>query len=119
MKTAIYTPPHAEPALTVQYNKELMKPLRYGSFSFDGDAFLAEAPGGHHHSRAEIDQLRSHFQHGLDRPKHWYQAQLIHYGKYSLVAKNVAKRRLENAVRRGKLCVPGHIRRIEKGLRKE
>lgn len=80
---------------------------------------LAEATAGYYHPRATIDQLRAQFNGGVDRPSHWYEAQLIHYGLASSRSKGTAKMRLQDAVREKQICLPDYVRQVEEDLRRE
>ncbi|KAI0426611.1 hypothetical protein F5Y09DRAFT_345502 [Xylaria sp. FL1042] len=89
-------------------------------FSFAGDLY-AEASGHNRHRRAAVSELKEHFKSGSDkdRPAHWFEAQLIHYGLQPSKTKSVARMRLFDAVNAGKLAVPSHIQKLEKELKNE
>ncbi|KAI1083955.1 hypothetical protein F5B20DRAFT_360106 [Whalleya microplaca] len=89
-------------------------------FAFAGDLF-AEASGHNRHRRATPAELKEHFKNGSDkdRPAHWFEAQLIHYGLQPSKTKSVARMRLYDAVNAGKLSVPSHIQKLESDLKKE
>ncbi|KAK0701473.1 hypothetical protein B0T21DRAFT_417033 [Apiosordaria backusii] len=54
-----------------------------------------------------------------DRPAHWYEAQLVHYGLPPSKNKGTAKMRLYEALSKGSLAVPGQILKLEADLKKE
>ncbi|KAK9424646.1 hypothetical protein SUNI508_03522 [Seiridium unicorne] len=89
--------------------------------SANGD-FYAEASGSNRHRRAAPSELKSHFNttgSEKDKPAHWYEAQLIHYGLPPSKTKSVAFKRLFEAVRADNLSVPSHIVKVEAELKKE
>ncbi len=89
-------------------------------FAFAGGDLFAEASGRNRHRRATPAELEAHFGSGSDkdRPAHWFEAQLIHYGLPPSKTKAVARMRLYDAVRAGGLSVPAHIRTLEADLKK-
>lgn len=89
--------------------------------SANGD-FYAESSGNNRHRRATTSELKEHFKSsgsGKDKPAHWYEAQLIHYGLQPSKTKSVAFKRLFDASNTGKLSVPAHITKLEADLKKE
>lgn len=66
-------------------------------------------------------ELNEHFSSGRDKdhPAHWFEAQLIHYGLKPSKTKPVARMRLYDAIKAGKLTVPTHLTSLEDKLRKE
>ncbi|KAI0162760.1 hypothetical protein BJ166DRAFT_276876 [Pestalotiopsis sp. NC0098] len=89
--------------------------------SANGD-FYAESSGNNRHRRATVPELKEHFQSsgsGKDKPAHWYEAQLIHYGLPPSKTKAVAFKRLFDASNTGGLSVPAHITKLESDLKKE
>lgn len=94
-------------------------PATSGIFSFAGDSLFVEASGRSLHRRATLPELRAHFDASADRPAHWYEAQLVHYGLPPSRVKGTAKMRLYDAVKGGGLAVPGHMKSVEVGLKKE
>ncbi|MBE3044666.1 hypothetical protein IMZ48_19315 [Candidatus Bathyarchaeota archaeon] len=91
---------------------------RNGIFYFKDDNFFVDT-GGHSHRRATIAELRSHFDRRADRPAHWYEAQLIHYGLPASRVKGTAKMRLQYAVREDDIRLPGSMKRMEEDLRRK
>lgn len=89
-------------------------------FSYAGDLF-AEASGHNRHRRATVAELKDHFKSGSekDHPAHWFEAQLIHYGLQPSKTKAVARMRLFDAVNKGNLSIPSHIKKLESELKKE
>ena len=76
-------------------NMSLMPPSVRDGWSYSGD-FHVEASGNNRHRRATIPELKAVFD-GTDgqkdRPAHWYEAQLIHYGLPPSKTKGTAKMR--------------------------
>jgi hypothetical protein len=99
----------------------LIPPSARDGWSYSGD-FHVEASGNNRHRRATIPELKAVFD-GTDgqkdRPAHWYEAQLIHYGLPPSKTKGTAKMRLFDAVGKGNLAVPAHIRKVETELKKD
>ncbi|KAH6842537.1 hypothetical protein B0I37DRAFT_198764 [Chaetomium sp. MPI-CAGE-AT-0009] len=99
----------------------LIPPSVRDGWSYSGD-FHVEASGNNRHRRATIPELKAVFD-GTDgqkdRPAHWYEAQLIHYGLPPSKTKGTAKMRLFDAVGKGNLAVPAHILKVEAELKKE
>ncbi|EAQ84641.1 hypothetical protein CHGG_08655 [Chaetomium globosum CBS 148.51] len=99
----------------------LIPPSSRDGWSYSGD-FHVEASGNNRHRRATIPELKAVFD-GTDgqkdRPAHWYEAQLIHYGLPPSKTKGTAKMRLFDAVGKGNLTVPAHILKVETELKKE
>lgn len=96
-------------------------PVTRGAWSYAGD-FYVESSGHNRHRRFTIPELKAHFDGSdpvTDRPAHWYEAQLLHYGLPPSKTKGTAKMRLFEAVHKTSLAVPGHILKIEADLRKE
>lgn len=99
----------------------LIPPSARDSWSYSGD-FHVEASGNNRHRRATIPELKAVFDGAdgqKDRPAHWYEAQLIHYGLPPSKTKGTAKMRLFDAVGKGNLAVPAHILKVETELKKE
>ncbi|KAK3295017.1 uncharacterized protein B0H64DRAFT_402382 [Chaetomium fimeti] len=99
----------------------LIPPSARDGWSYSGD-FHVEASGNNRHRRATIPELKAVFD-GTDgqkdRPGHWYEAQLIHYGLPPSKTKGTAKMRLFDAVGKGNLAVPAHILKVETELKRE
>ncbi|KAK4150713.1 hypothetical protein C8A00DRAFT_36693 [Chaetomidium leptoderma] len=99
----------------------LGRPVTCDGWSYSGD-FHVEASGNNRHRRATMPELKAVFD-GTDgpkdRPAHWYEAQLIHYGLPPSKTKGTAKMRLFEAVNKGNLAVPSHIVKVEADLKKE
>lgn len=99
----------------------LAPPVQKDGFSYVGDSFYREA-SNKSHRRATIPELKAHFS-GKDpenRPAHWYEAQLLHYGLPPSKVKGTAHKRLFDAVMaKGSLTVPANVRKIEADLKKE
>ncbi|KAK3682110.1 hypothetical protein B0T22DRAFT_276297 [Podospora appendiculata] len=96
-------------------------PATRDAWSYSGDLHV-EVSGHNRHRRAAVPELKAHFDGSdgpKDRPAHWYEAQLIHYGLPPSKTKGTAKMRLFEAVNRGNLTVPPHIGRLESELKKE
>ncbi|CAN8105802.1 unnamed protein product [Discula destructiva] len=100
----------------------LAPPVEKDGFSYAGDALYREASNLNRHRRATIPELKAHFS-GKDkddnRPAHWYEAQLLHYGLAASKVKGTSHKRLFDAVMKGGLTVPAHIQKIEADLKKE
>lgn len=99
----------------------LIPPVQKDAFSYAGDSLYCEASNLNRHRRATLPELQNHFN-GKDtenRPAHWYEAQLIHYGLPPSKVKGTAHKRLFDAVVGGGLIVPPHIQKIEADLKKE
>lgn len=102
----------------------LAPPAEKDGFSYAGDAFYREASNLNRHRRATLPELKAHFN-GKDasgdnnRPAHWYEAQLLHYGLPPSKVKGTAHKRLWDAVIKPGLAVPAHILKIEADLKKE
>ena len=99
----------------------LAPPATRDGWSYSGE-FHVQASGHNHHRRATIPELRAVFDGSAgpkDRPAHWYEAQLIHYGLPPSKVKGTAKMRLLDAVNKGNLAVPSHILKTEAELKKE
>ncbi|KAI7786459.1 hypothetical protein LA080_003703 [Diaporthe eres] len=100
----------------------LVPPVDKDGFSYAGDSLFREASNLNRHRRATIPELKAHFA-GKDnenRPAHWYEAQLLHYGLPPSKVKGTAHKRLFDAVMaKGGLTVPAHIQKIEADLKKE
>ncbi|SPO06452.1 uncharacterized protein DNG_09142 [Cephalotrichum gorgonifer] len=93
-------------------------PATSGIFSFAGDSLFVEAAGNNLHRRATVPKLRAQFDASDDRPAHWYEAQLIHYGLPSSRVKGTSKMRLYDAVKKGDMAVPAYMKTMEKNLKK-
>jgi hypothetical protein len=99
----------------------LVPPATRDGWSYSGD-FLVEASGNNRHRRATVPELKAVYDGSdgaKDRPGHWYEAQLIHYGLPPSKTKGTAKMRLFDAVSKGNLAVPAHIKKTETELKKE
>ncbi|KAK3331911.1 hypothetical protein B0T19DRAFT_88796 [Cercophora scortea] len=96
-------------------------PATRDAWSYSGDLHV-EVSGHNRHRRAAVPELKAHFDGSdgsKDRPAHWYEAQLIHYGLPPSKTKGTAKMRLFEAVNKGNLTVPSHIGKLESELKKE
>lgn len=99
----------------------LVNPVEKDGFSYAGDSLYCEASNLNRHRRATLPELKAHFA-GKDtenRPAHWYEAQLLHYGLPPSKTKGTAHKRLFDAVIKGGLDVPAYIKKIEADLKKE
>ncbi len=99
----------------------LAPPAIKDGFSYAVD-FFAEASGYNRHRRATVPELKAHFKapgKANDRPAHWYEAQLLHYGLKPSKTKGTAQMRLFEAVTQGNLTVPSHILKLEAELKKD
>ncbi|AEO64552.1 3e67e048-1967-40d9-b43f-f8ed2fc0b76b [Thermothielavioides terrestris] len=99
----------------------LVPPVSRDGWSYSGE-FHVEASGHNRHRRATIPELIAVFSGAdgsKDRPAHWYEAQLMHYGLPPSKNKGTAKMRLFEAVNSGNLAVPPHILKVESELKKE
>lgn len=100
----------------------LAPPVEKDGFSYAGDLLFRETSNLNRHRRATVPELKAHFT-GKDtenRPAHWYEAQLLHYGLPPSKVKGTAHKRLFDAVMgKGALTVPADIRKIEADLKKE
>ncbi|KAL9080493.1 MAG: hypothetical protein Q9157_000727 [Trypethelium eluteriae] len=103
-------------------------PVAKDGFAFANDTFFAEATGHHRHRPAALLELQQLFHPSSSTTRtsadkesvgHWYEAQLLHYGLPPSKSKAVAKTRLLDAVNKGSLSVPEHIRKLEGELKKE
>lgn len=99
----------------------LVTPVVKDGFSYAHDSFYCEAGSLNRHRRATLPELKAHFNgKGMEeRPAHWYEAQLIHYGLPPSKVKGTAHKRLFDAVMKGGLTVPTQIQKIEADLKKE
>ncbi|KAI1344060.1 hypothetical protein F5Y15DRAFT_411911 [Xylariaceae sp. FL0016] len=99
----------------------LASPTSKAGFSYAGGDLFAEATGHNRHRRATPAELKEHFKggDGNNRPAHWFEAQLIHYGLPPSKTKGTARMRLYDAVQAGKMAVPAHVKKIEAELKKE
>lgn len=73
----------------------LVPPVDKDGFSYSGDSLFREASNLNRHRRATIPELKAHFA-GKDtenRPAHWYEAQLLHYGLPPSKVKGTAHKR--------------------------
>lgn len=98
-----------------------LPPSTRDNWSYSGD-FHVEASGHNRHRRATVPELKAIFDgtdSTKDRPAHWYEAQLIHYGLPPSKTKGTAKMRLFDAVGKGNLAVPAHILKVEADLKKD
>ncbi|KAJ5550532.1 hypothetical protein N7535_001525 [Penicillium sp. DV-2018c] len=103
-----------------------MQPVTDGKFSFNIDSFYVAASGGQIHRRAALPEIKALYDTGpadtssaSDRPWHWYEAQLLHYGLPPSKVKATAKMRLLKALQEGKLSVPKEHAKIEQDLKKQ
>jgi hypothetical protein len=99
----------------------LVPPATRDGWSYSGD-FHVEASGNNRHRRATVPELKAVYDGtdgAKDPPAHWYEAQLIHYGLPPSKTKGTAKMRLFDAVNKGNLAVPAHIKKTETELKKE
>lgn len=99
----------------------LVPPATRDGWSYSGDLHV-EASGNNRHRRATVPELKAVYDGtdgAKDRPAHWYEAQLIHYGLPPSKTKGTAKMRLFDAVNKGNLAVPAHILKTEAELKKE
>jgi hypothetical protein len=97
-------------------------PISRQGFTFINNEFFAESSTNQNrHRRATLAELKAHFDSGSDKdkPAHWFEAQLIHYGLQPSKTKAVARMRLFDAVREEKLAVPGWIGKLETEMKKE
>lgn len=99
----------------------LVPPVQKDAFSYAGDSLYCEASNLNRHRRATLPELQNHFnsKDTENRPAHWYEAQLIHYGLPPSKVKGTAHKRLFDAVMGGGLAVPPRIQKIEADLKKE
>lgn len=99
----------------------LVTPVMKDGFSYAQDLFYCEASNLNRHRRATLPELKAHFNGKTteDRPAHWYEAQLIHYGLPPSKVKGTAHKRLFDAVMKGGLVVPTGIQKIEADLKKQ
>ena len=89
-------------------------------WSYSGELHVEAS--NNRHRRATLPELKAVFDGSdgaKDRPAHWYEAQLIHYGLPPSKTKGTAKMRLWDAVSQGSLAVPGHILKTEAELKRE
>ncbi len=89
-------------------------------WSYSGELHVEAS--NNRHRRATLPELKAVFDGSdgaKDRPAHWYEAQLIHYGLPPSKTKGTAKMRLFDAVSQGNLAVPSHILKTENELKKE
>lgn len=95
-------------------------PEEKDGFSYAGDAFYCQSSNFNRHRRVTVPELKAHFNGKVkeDRPAHWYEAQLMHYGLPPSKVKGTAHKRLFDAVKKGDLKVPANITKIENDLKK-
>lgn len=96
-------------------------PVEKDGFSYAGDSLYCQSSNLNRHRRATVPELKAHFsgKDKEDRPAHWYEAQLIHYGLPPSKVKGTAHKRLFDAVnKKGGLSVPANITKIENDLKK-
>lgn len=99
----------------------LVPPATRDAWSYSGD-FYVEVTGHNRHRRATIPEIKAIFDGtdgSKDRPGHWYEAQLIHYGLPPSKTKGTAKMRLLDAVNKGNMAVPARVLKVETELKKE
>ncbi|KAF7545205.1 hypothetical protein G7Z17_g9352 [Cylindrodendrum hubeiense] len=96
-------------------------PVSGDGFAFANGDFFADASGQNQHRRATAAEINEHFRSGNEKehPAHWFEAQLAHYGLDKSKAKSVARMRLHDAAKEGKLIVPSRITKLEATLKKE
>ncbi|KAI9708792.1 MAG: hypothetical protein M1820_003747 [Bogoriella megaspora] len=103
-------------------------PVARDGFAYANDSFFAEASNHNRHRRATLPELQSLFHPSASSTRtsadkepvgHWYEAQLLHYGLPPSKNKAVAKTRLLDALNKGTLSVPEHVRKLEGELEKE
>ncbi|KAK4229335.1 hypothetical protein QBC38DRAFT_472624 [Podospora fimiseda] len=98
----------------------LVPPATQDAWSFSDNDFYVEV-NSNRHRRATVPEIKAIYD-GLDnrkdRPGHWYEAQLIHYGLPPSQTKGTAKMRLFDAVNKGNLSVPAEILKVESELKK-
>lgn len=99
----------------------LATPVEKDGFSYAGGDLYCQSSNFNRHRRATLPELKAHFngKDKEDRPAHWYEAQLIHYGLPPSKVKGTAHKRLFDAVTKGGLSVPANIKKIENDLKKE
>jgi hypothetical protein len=103
----------------------LAPPVSKDGFHFADNNLYAEASGHNRHRRATLLELQELFHPKSspaapkDKPGHWYEAQLIHYGLPPSKTKAVAKTRLLDAVNKGGLTIPKRIQKLESELKKD
>lgn len=99
----------------------LAAPVEKDGFSYAGGDLYCQSSNFNRHRRATLPELKAHFG-GKDkeeRPAHWYEAQLMHYGLPPSKVKGTAHKRLFDAVTNGGLSVPANIKKIETDLKRE
>lgn len=99
-------------------------PVTEQGFTYTNNEFLAQTSGGQQHRRASPDELRAHFDSGgggaeRDRPAHWFEAQLLHYGLPPSKVKGTARMRLCDTLNAGTLAVPPNLVALESRLKKK
>ncbi|KAK0666348.1 hypothetical protein QBC41DRAFT_280972 [Cercophora samala] len=101
----------------------VIPPVTSDHWSYAHGEFFVEASGRNLHRRATIPEIKTQFDgtpdSSKDRPAHWYEAQLVHYGLPPSKNKGTAKMRLYEALNGGKLTVPSHVLKLEADLKKE
>ncbi|KAK3995770.1 hypothetical protein QBC44DRAFT_356114 [Cladorrhinum sp. PSN332] len=100
----------------------VIPPATRDGWSFSGNDFYVEVSNHNRHRRATVPELKAIYD-GVDtskdRPAHWYEAQLMHYGLPPSKNKGTAKMRLFDAVNKSNLSVPANIAKVESELKKE
>ena len=101
----------------------------HGPFHYSYGELHAEASNGNRHRRATLPELQELFRPSAqntlasssqqDRPAHWFEAQLLHYGLPPSKTKGTAFKRLHDAFNSACLVVPTEISTIEKNLKKQ
>ena len=104
-------------------------PASHGPFHYSYGELHAEASNGNRHRRTTLPELQDFFRPSAqfnsasssqqDRPAHWFEAQLLHYGLPPSKTKGTAFRRLHDAFTSSHLAVPAEISTIEKNLKKQ
>jgi hypothetical protein len=94
-------------------------PVVEGRFAFMNGDFYAKTSGQYWHRRATSGELKELSENDIDRPAHWFEAQLIHYGLRLSKTKAEARERLYDAVNSSKLAVPALHASLEDRLRKK
>lgn len=100
----------------------LVPPVTRDAWSYSGNDLYVEVTGNNRHRRATVHEIRAVLDGSdstKDRPGHWYEAQLIHYGLPPSKTKGTAKMRLFDALNKGSLTVPPHISKLESDMKKE
>ena len=104
----------------------LTAPVSKDQFHYANGDLYVETGGSNRHRRATVAELKDLFHPNKkskvpekDRPAHWYEAQLVHYGLPASKVKGTAVKRLLDAFNKGDLAVPKGILELEKNLKKQ